>query len=274
MRNGNPRRLTLPKRVCSLDIETEQAKGEESRLLLAGLVVYTLHAGKYFPCRYRAYQAQDLSSLILFLKDFKGIIIGHNIFEFDYKVLKYECRVENIYNKLSRANTGSICLPKLDLNGIIEKSVDTLWFACRQKGGRGGLKLASLVRINLRRTAKGTIGKNIARYWHHGQRKKVFAYNKNDCVITHKLWWQMVRSRELYFEVAANQDIDALSSTERSQFMKRMERRFRITYSEAQYLTGQRKILNYRQWVTRLRLGKILPTNCENGLYVITPSLY
>lgn len=244
-----------------------------NRLLLAGVVVYTLHAGKYFPSRYQAFLAQDLSSLILFLKNFKGIIVGHNIFAFDYKVLKDECRVENIANRIMSKRTGKPRPPDLDLDGIIDKSVDTLWFACRQKGGRGGLGLEDLVRFNLRGAAKGTIGKKIARYWHHGQRKKVFAYNKNDCVITHKLWWQMVRSRELIFEVATNQDIHALSNTERSQFFKRMERRFRITHSKSQYLTGQRKILTYRQWGTKLRLGTILPTNCENGLYVITPSL-
>lgn len=267
-------RLVLPRRVCSFDIETETEKGEESRLLLAGIVVYTLHAGKYFPSRYRAFHAQDLSSLILFLKEFKGIILGHNIFAFDYKVLKHECRVENICNKLRRAKTGNTCLPELDLDGIIEKSVDTLWFACRKKGSRGGLRLQTLVKMNVAKASKGTIGKKIARYWHHGHRKKVFEYNKNDCVITHKLWWQILRERELYFQIETDEDLEAFSIAERREFFRGIERRFRITHSEARYLTGQKKILTYKQWAKKLWEGGILPTNREGGNCIITYSFH
>lgn len=49
-------RPILPKKVCSFDIETDK-----KRLLFGGVVVYTLHAGKYFPGRYKAYLAKDLS---------------------------------------------------------------------------------------------------------------------------------------------------------------------------------------------------------------------
>lgn len=244
VQSRNYPRLVLPKRVCSFDIET--TKG---RFCLGGLLVYTLHDGKYFPGRYRAYEVQDLSALILFLKDFKGIIIGHNLFEFDYRVLKHECRLENIYNKLSRANTGNTCLPELDLERIIEKSIDTLWFACRQKGSRGGLRLGNLVRMNLPRAAKGTIGRRFAHYWKH-HRKKALAYNKNDCIITHKLWWQMLRSRELNFPIDTEEDS-----------IEKILQRFRITDPQARYLTGQRKILTHRQWARKLFKGGILPTN-------------
>ncbi|MEO7859637.1 MAG: hypothetical protein ABIU05_04205 [Nitrospirales bacterium] len=236
---------------------------------MAGLVVYTLHNGKYFPSSYKPFLVQDLSSLILFLKEFKGIILGHNIFAFDYKVLKKECRIENICNQLRGANGGEACPPELNLDGIIQKSVDTLWFACRKKGSRGGLSLKILVRMNLRRAVKGTIGRRFAKYWHHGHRKEAFAYNKNDCVITHKLWWQMSRERELYFQIEADENFRSFSDAKLRVFFRRIERRFRITSSEARYLTGQRKILTYRSWAKKLLDGGILPTNCHGGNYVL-----
>jgi hypothetical protein len=248
LQSRNYPRVVLPKRVCSFDIETKKG-----RLCLAGLLIYTLHAGKYFPGRYRAYEVQDLSSLILFLKNFKGVIIGHNLFHFDYRRLRYECRLENISNKLvSRATTEKTCLPELDLERIIEKSVDTLWFACRQRGGRGGLRglsLRMLVQMNLKRAAKGTIGRRFAYYWKN-HRKRALAYNKNDCIITHKLWWQMLRSRELSFQIETEEDSIA-----------EILRRFRITDSQARYLTGQRRILTHRQWARKLFKGEILPTD-------------
>src|SRR6185436_14368394 len=42
----------------------------------------------------------------------QSIIVGHNIFEFDYKVLKKQCRRENIYNHLVSADTGDTCPPR------------------------------------------------------------------------------------------------------------------------------------------------------------------
>ena len=266
------RKLHQPKRVCSFDIETETKKGDRARLLLAGVMVYTRHDDKYFPSRYQAYERDDLASLIAFLKDFKGIILGHNIFDFDYRVLHDECRLENICAKLQHRTTGQNRSPELNLHGVIEKSVDTLWFAARKKRGRGGLSLRSLVRLNLKMAAKGTIEKRFASYWHHGKRQHARDYNKNDCRITFQLWWAAVRDKQLYFPINVDRDPGLLSPSQQQEFYKRLDRRWIITPSEAQYLTGQKQIFGFANWWTKLCQGEILPVPKNNNAHVtLTP---
>ena len=260
--------LRLPKRVCSFDIETETKKGDRTRLLLAGVMVYTRHADKYFPSRYRAYELDDLASLIAFLKGFKGIILGHNIFDFDYRVLHDECRVENICARLQHRTTGQNRAPQLNLHGVIEKSVDTLWFAARKKRGRGGLSLQELVRLNLKRASKGTIGRKIAPYWHHGKRQRVREYNKNDCCITFQLWWTVVRDKKLYFPLYVDRDPWLLPQSQRQEAYNRIDRRLFLTPSEAPYLTGQKQIFGFADWFTKLLQKKILPAPRNNNAYV------
>src|SRR5262249_28777588 len=156
----------------------------------------------------------DLAALITFLKGFKGIILGHNIFDFDYRVLHHECRLENIGASLQHRTNGSNRTPELNLLGIIEKSVDTLWFAARKKRGRGGLSLRVLVRGNLKKVAKGTIRGKIGSYWRHGKRQRVRDYNKNDSCITFQLWRAAVREKRLYFQIDVDQDPSLLSQSQ------------------------------------------------------------
>jgi len=267
-----PFTIRLPKRVCSFDIETETKRDERPRLLLAGVMVYTRHGNTYFPSRYQAYERDDLASLIIFLKSFKGIILGHNIFDFDYRVLHEECRTENICARLQHRTMSRNSAPELNLHGVIEKSVDTLWFAARKKRGRGGLRLQTLVKLNLKGASKGTIGKKIASYWHHGKRQRVRDYNKNDCCITFRLWWAAVRDRKLLFRIDGDQDPRLLSQSQQKEFFKRMERRWNITPAEAQYLTGQKQIFGFADWWSKIWQGTILPTPRNDNAYVtITP---
>jgi hypothetical protein len=125
--------IGLPKRICILDIETEETKfksPEKSKLAFVGIKVFTLHNGRYYPhkheyylpkqislCfntenanvsvhKHKCYPPNQISVLERFLKEFSGIIIGHNILQFDYRVLR----------------------SLISLEGVVEKTVDTLAF--------------------------------------------------------------------------------------------------------------------------------------------------
>jgi hypothetical protein len=50
----------------------------------------------------------------------------------------------------------------------------------------------------LKRGRKGDLGRRISRLWRHGQSKKVILYNKNDCILTEKIWWKCVNERIVY----------------------------------------------------------------------------
>ncbi len=168
----------LPKRIAALDIETSKtnfAKPENSKLAIAGIKFYVLGGDRYRAKEFNYFLLEQIPALESTLKQFDGIIIGHNIFEFDYRVLG----------------------PLISLDGIIEKTVDTLAFLYKKNGNEmGGLSLDSLSRINFRK--KKTIqGKSISELWNKGERKKVIDYNENDCMLSKGLWWNLVNKRSI-----------------------------------------------------------------------------
>lgn len=98
--------MQLPKQICVLDIETYGIKRkhpEQTRLAFAGLKPYVFSGGRYRPLKHRVFSPEQSTELEAFLSAFEGVIVGHRLFHFDYRVL-----------------SSSICL-----RGIIEKSVDT-----------------------------------------------------------------------------------------------------------------------------------------------------
>ena len=98
-----------PGKVCILDLETSKlVKGEPEATPLAfvGTMVYELHDGRYRPGPHRCFLTDELGRLEELLRDFEGMVLGHNILNFDYEVLK----------------------PHISLEGVPEKTVDTLGF--------------------------------------------------------------------------------------------------------------------------------------------------
>lgn len=126
----------LPEKVCILDLETETISfqaPEECRLAFVGTQVYSLDNDRYHPSRPRLFFPEDLHELEVFLRNFDGIIIGHNILQFDYDVLHM-----HFPGKLIPAE-------------IVEKTVDTLYFLyARNAGGLEGssLSLDDLAKAN------------------------------------------------------------------------------------------------------------------------------
>lgn len=98
--------MQLPKHICVLDIETygiKRKQPEQTRLAFTGLKTYAFSSGRYRPVKHRVFSPEQAAELEEFLKAFEGVIVGHRLFHFDYRVL-----------------SSSICL-----RGIVEKSVDT-----------------------------------------------------------------------------------------------------------------------------------------------------
>src|SRR5216117_1381933 len=161
----------LPRQVCILDVETAKTsfvEPERSELAFAGCMTYTLRGGRYYQGAHTVYLPDKLRVLEDFLKQFEGPVVGHNILAFDYRVLR----------------------PHLDLEGIVEKTVDTLAFLYRKRGkaqGLTGLNLDVLASVNLGRS-KTLRGSAISKLWRSGKRKKVIEYNRNDLQLTFGIW--------------------------------------------------------------------------------------
>jgi hypothetical protein len=124
-----------------------------------------------------------MKELEAFLKNFSGILIGHNLLHFDYRVLR----------------------SFISLNGIPEKTVDTLLFLHRKNLGQfSGLSLKALAKENLKRLRKMSLSSRISKMWHSRYRQKAIEYNKMDCRLTMAVWSKMVRERQIqvpYVEV-------------------------------------------------------------------------
>src|SRR5260370_1943452 len=120
----------LPKVVCVLDLETsgkDALKPDRADLAVVGLKVYTWDGQlkAYLPGLYEHYAPTDFLALQQRLDGLLGPIIGHNIFNFDYLVLRRH----------------------LNLEQVVEKSADTLHFLYEQDGGGEEGSLYSLDRL-------------------------------------------------------------------------------------------------------------------------------
>jgi hypothetical protein len=220
--------IKLPERICLLDLETEETKfkiPEKSKLAFVGIKIYTLHNRRYYPCKHKYYLTSQIAELEKFLKEFSGYIIGHNILQFDYRVLR----------------------PLLSLEGIIEKTVDTLAFLHGKNGKKfGGLSLDNLSRVNLGK-GKTLDGKSISELWRKGKRKEVVQYNENDCMLTKELWWLLVNKRSIRIEYYDKYE------------QRRIDKSFIVWTDDISHLTGNRPLFTFKTWKQKIeRDGYIL----------------
>jgi len=168
----------FPLHICILDVEIEQGNVQNPEgclLVLIGVETFVLRNGSYQSEKYTWYSRNDLTALEEFLHSFDGLIIGHNIFDFDYRTLRQW----------------------LSLDGVVEKTVDTLNFL-RHKTKKRGLSLDHLARANLGKK-KTLDGESTPELWRQGKRDEVIDYNKNDCLLTMELWQHLVMKRNGIF---------------------------------------------------------------------------
>lgn len=181
----------LPEKVCVLDLETSKLISGElgtTPLAFVGIMIYELHEGDYCPGPHRCFLPGELVELEGLLGDFEGLVIGHNILNFDYEVLKHY----------------------ISLQGLMGRTVDTLGFLYEKRstepmftGGTEssleGLSLDNLAQRNIGR-GKGMSGRSIPKMWREGRREEVIAYNREDLVLTFSLWRWMVEGRTVVLE--------------------------------------------------------------------------
>lgn len=235
----------LPEKVCVLDLETSQlVRGEPKKTPLAfvGTMVYELRDGRYHQGPHRCFLPDELGELEELLRDFEGLVLGHNILNFDYEVLK----------------------PYIPLRGIVEKTVDTLGFLYEKRStepmfARGtksslkGLSLDNLTQRNLGRGKKGISGRSVPKLWREGRRDEVIAYNKEDLVLTFSLWQWMVEDRTVV--LGERDEFNSYGwATEGDRVYEPW--RVEIFPEDLPRLTGQRPLFNTR--VVRITGGPLL----------------
>ncbi len=173
---------TLPKVVCALDLETSgpnAIKPDRADLAVVGLKVYTWDGQQkgYLPGSYEHYAPADFLALQQRLDALPGPIIGHNLFNFDYLILRRH----------------------LNLEHVVEKSADTLHFLYEQGGGSEDGSLYSLDKLAKENFGEGKTAKasTIPKLLKEGKLAEVLAYNERDCDLTFRVWWKMVSERHI-----------------------------------------------------------------------------
>lgn len=232
--------IKLPAKICSFDIETENTNfknPEKSKLILAGIKVYNLHKNHYYPCKYKVYYPNQIGELEDFLKHFSGLIIGHNIFQFDYRVLRR----------------------MLSLSGVIEKSVDTLFFLYKKirENSFKGLSLDNLSRLNLGKK-KTLNGKSVCDLWHAGKRKMVLEYNENDCALAKGIWWLLAKERFIDVSYYDKREYRYISRT------RKMSRQ------DINYLLAKKPFFTFEGWVSKIEKDGYILERRERYFYIET----
>ena len=144
---------------------------------MVGILPFVLKRGRYkqkHPAIIFLNDKEHYQLLEKYLTDFPGIIVGHNIFGFDYKVLK------NF----------------IDLRGVISKSVDTLdLLSSKCKGKRVEVVLEQSIQDKFGCVSKKFEGATISGLWNSGKGNEVIDYNIEDCLLTFKLWYHLTTKR-------------------------------------------------------------------------------
>lgn len=225
----------LPKKICSFDIETAKTafgQPENSVLAVAGAMEFILRNGRYYAGKYQYFLSDQMDELQKYLATFPGIIIGHNILSFDYRVLRAH----------------------FSLKGIIEKSVDTLALLFKKNDSQfTGLNLdeLSMRHFGGRKTLHG---RQMPILWEKGKHQKVIKYNKNDCMLTRKLWWHMVKYQSIVVDYHSERHPVIRSAK------GPWERVIDISPKELEILTGIRPQTSHRGWIRKIN---------QKGLFLI-----
>jgi hypothetical protein len=212
----------LPRRVLSFDIETaitKLRKPEQSTLAVAGCVVYTRY-GKtaYRAGAFRHFANEQIHELHALLDGFDGLILGHNLFDFDFRVLRTQ----------------------IDFSRIIGKTLDLMFFLrSLDAQRRSRLDLARLARLNLKK--RKLLGdEDISQLWRDGERDKVLRRNRRDCELVAELWMKLVREGQIRTKLrfaGAGESDDAM---------------VRMSSDRFAVLAGREPLMAWNEWTERL----------------------
>lgn len=218
MNSVAPSRPPFPAQVCVLDIETEDtdfADKANCKVAVVGVKIYALadKENEYVPVKYVHFLADQMGDLGAFLSAFPGVFIGHNILEFDYAVLRQHVALE----------------------GVIERTVDTLFFLYKKNGQRlNGLKLDGLCKENFG-IGKTNNGAAVPQMWKEGKREEVIRYNETDCDLTLRLWQHLATATSVRLPPQKNGRQKTLN----------------IEARDINALLGTKPALKYPEWLRR-----------------------
>jgi len=126
--------------------------------------------------KFLTFEEASLRLLQAKLSKHKGIIVGHNLFAYDYRVLS----------------------SRIKLNGIIEKSVDlSTWFEERiDPNSDLTFDLQGIIKLNLGRN-RTRATRHVNKLWLAGGKRQVFDQNMVDCISLVELYGQMLFNRTI-----------------------------------------------------------------------------
>ena len=231
----------LPRQVCALDIETAKTSFKNPgscEIACVGVLIYKRAGSAWRRGNYRWFGANQFAELQEFLQGFSGVVLGHNIFDFDYRALQ----------------------PHIALEGVIEKTVDLrMLLQAIDRKKRARLSLESLARINLKRRKRYN-SKNVPALWRAGQVRKVLVHNERDCELTFELWRYLLKKREVRTGVAFG----------------RSEKEFEypLTQETIRHLAGHAPQLSHTTWLKRIQDwgNAIRPPDYNAKTYVEEPN--
>jgi hypothetical protein len=221
--------LTLPKKILVLDLETENcdfADMKNSSISCVCAIPYKLKRGKYEKGKPLVFlnSEGDLKKLSKILADPSFFIVGHNLFKFDYAILK------NV----------------MPLHDVIERTIDTFALLhAKAKGKKNGLGLANLSWLNFK-LKKHKASRNLCQLWKAGKTKDVIRHCVKDCELTFKLWYLMVTRR-----------IVKIDTGDYAEEWQNFRSKMAIFAIDLQYLVGNQPALKHGEWIAKL--GRKLP---------------
>jgi len=221
-----------------LDIETAKTSFKtpgRCEIACVGVLVYKRAGFAWRRGDYRWFGVNQFAELQEFLQGFSGVVLGHNIFDFDYRALQ----------------------PHIALEGVIEKTVDLrMLLQAIDRKKRARLSLESLARINLKRRKRYN-GKNVPALWRAGQVRKVLVHNERDCELTFELWRHLLKKREVRTGVAFGRG--------------EKEFEYPLTQQAVGHLAGHTPQLSHATWLKRIQEwgNAIRPPDHNSKMYVV-----
>jgi hypothetical protein len=218
--------LRIPTEFLALDIETseliDRTKPDRTRIAIVGVQRFEIVGNRMRPREYRCFSSakniegvEPISELLSTLLATDCPIVGHNLYDFDLRVLNGVISVKDIVGR---------CVDTLALAYLHNTKLE--WY----ENSRSDLSLNSLAHENLG-LEKTHSGKSIPKMWRDGKFEDVIEYNKNDLVMTAKLWWHFLKKKHFH----------------------KNGTRINFPENDMFYISGQTPLLTYERWNALLK---------------------
>lgn len=129
----------------------------------------------------------------------------------------------------------------VDISGMLRRTVDLMEFLRHKVGQLRGLKLNKVCEALLGKTKLLDDSRGVERMWAEGRKADVLAYNERDCDLAADLW------HYLYFA----KRVTLLNKT------------FRITNRDRQFLAGRQPMQTYREWLRTQFIAQVQETRVD-----------